>query len=80
MDLSLAAILVGAVLVVSLLLGLALALLTQRAEDSDPDTGILATLAAVRSPSGRPFFPTAESVEDFVTTLDASRAERQTRR
>ena len=50
------AIAVGAI---TLLIVLALAPLAEGSEeaDPDPDTDTLVTLAAVRSPSGRPFFP-----------------------
>lgn len=76
MGLSLIAIVVGAVAVLSLLIGFALALLAEGSEDNDPDAGVLVKLSALRSPSGRPFFATPQAVQDFVQTLDDSREER----
>jgi hypothetical protein len=34
---------------------------------------VITKLAALRSPSGRPFFASGESVQEFVETLDESR-------
>jgi hypothetical protein len=67
-------ILAGAV-VVSVVFGLALMSAAKGADEMDSETGVLAVLANVRSPSGRPFFATSESVQDFVTTLEESRDE-----
>jgi hypothetical protein len=78
-DLSLIAMIVIAVVVVSLLLGLALGTMAYGADERDSKAGVLTALAAVRSPSGRPFFPDEESVQDFVKTLDDSREERTPR-
>jgi hypothetical protein len=65
------------IVAVSLAIVFLLALMSaaNRTAESDREAGVLATLAAVRSPSGRPFFASPESVQDFVETLDESREE-----
>jgi hypothetical protein len=73
MDLSLIVIVAIAVVVISLLVGLALALLAEGTDEVDRDAGMLVKLAALRSPSGRPFFASSEAMQDFVRTLDDSR-------
>jgi hypothetical protein len=80
MDLSLLAIGAIAVIVMSLLVGLALALLAEGTDEVDRDAGMLVKLASLRSPSGRPFFANPEAMQDFVTTLDDTRDEERTRR
>ena len=67
------------VVVVSLVFGLALMSAAKGADEMDSETGVLATLASVRSPSGRPFFATSDSVQDFVATLEESREVRSGR-
>ncbi len=82
MDMSLIAMIVIAVLallLISLLLGLALGSMAYGADERDSKAGVLTALAAVRSPSGRPFFANADSVRDFVQTLDDSHEEQDLR-
>lgn len=73
------AIAISVLLLLSLLLGLALGSMAYGADERDSKAGVLTALAAVRSPSGRPFFADAESVRDFVKTLDDTRAEQDSR-
>lgn len=80
MSLSLIALIAIAILVVSLLLGVALGAMANGADERDSKAGLLTALATVRSPSGRPFFANAESVQDFVKTLDDSQDERRAER
>ena len=68
-----ALIVLAAFVVVGTLFVLALVFAAQGADEQDHESGVLATLATVRSPSGRPFFANSESVQDFVKTLDDSR-------
>jgi hypothetical protein len=61
---------IAAVVLLSMLLGVALVSAAKGADEQDQETGVLVKLAGVRSPSGRPFFGNPESVQDFVRTLD----------
>lgn len=51
----------------------ALASVAKRADRQDSEMGLLDALARLRSPSGKPFFASRESVSDFVETLDGVR-------
>jgi hypothetical protein len=68
---------IAIVAVLTVLLGLALMSAAKGADELDTETGVLATLASIRSPSGRPFFANGESMQDFVRTLEESRSEQR---
>ena len=58
------------VLVLVVVLVLALGVAAKRADRGDLESGWLSALIALRSPSGRPFFPNRKAMRDFVETLD----------
>ena len=67
---------IGVVLaLLALVLGLALAAAADGADERDADAGVLAILARTRSPSGRPFFGSRESVQDLIGSLEEARRE-----
>jgi hypothetical protein len=59
----------------ALLLALALGAIAKDADKDEREAGVLAFLDRVRSPSGKPFFPSRESVWEFTSTLEGARGD-----
>lgn len=69
-------IVLGCVALLFLGLILALAVAAKSADEQSHATDLFSLLASLRSPSGKPFFGSSRSIDEFADVLESTRRER----